>query len=184
MRVCAYTFVCVCVCVFDFTVYDKHSPVCLSSTIQGWKLRHTLYRNQSKCTQRDEPLRSCSPSLTGDQSVGFVCSCFNSCFFTNTHTHTHMRVRVTQCVCNVCVRQVRALARMWVHMFVCVCVCVCVCVHTCVWVCVCVCVCTHMCVCVCVCVCVIAPARFVFRPWAYHEMSCQIFSSHRKQTGL
>ena len=69
--------------------------------------------------------------------MGFVCSCFISCFFTHAHTHTHTNSEAchTVCVCYLCERTVHALA--------CIRACICVCAraHACVFVC------AHTCVC-------------------------------------
>ena len=142
MHVYVYVLVCVCVCVCSILLCMTSTVRCAFHQQYRDKLRHILYRNQPKCTQRDEPLQSCSLSLTGDQSMGFVCS-----FCTDTHTHactkahvcTHTHTRVSR---SVCVRQVHALA--------------CMCAHVCVFA-------RAQCTC------------FVFRPLAYHEMSCQTF---------
>ena len=113
--------VCVCVCVFSFTVYDEHSLMCLSSTIQGWKWHCVLYRNQSKRTQHH---MSHYEVIAG---VWLGISQWGSFAVVSTGVSLHTRARIqmchTVCVCHVCVRQIHVLACM--HACGCVCVCMC-----------------------------------------------------------
>ena len=85
-RACAR--VCVCVCVRFYCVWRAQPSV---PFINNTGMKTAPYFAQ-KSVEMHTAWWSCSPSLTGDHSMGFVCSCFNSCFFINTHTHTRVCV--------------------------------------------------------------------------------------------